>query len=67
MQKINIKFFNGEKSVYRDIVVLKAAAGFLIADKVCNLKNGIIPASQLIDNMKAIEAINNYKKFLSIN
>ena len=36
-----IQLFEGEKSSYRDIVVLNAAAAFCVADSVNNYEEGI--------------------------
>jgi anthranilate phosphoribosyltransferase len=44
---------NGEKNAYRDIAVLNAAAGLLLADKVKSLKEGAEMAAAAIDSGKA--------------
>lgn len=47
----------GEKSAYRDAVLLNAAAALLVADKVSNLKDGAKLAAQSIDSGAAKEKI----------
>lgn len=48
----------GEKSAYRDIVLMNAAAGLYVAGKVCSYEDGIALASETIDNGKALAALN---------
>ncbi len=48
-----LELFSGEKTPYRDIVLLNAAAAFIIADKVDNLKAGVELGARLIDEGKA--------------
>ena len=48
---------NGEKSAYRDAVLLNSAAALLVADKVDNLKDGAEMATQSIDSGAAKEKI----------
>lgn len=43
----------GQKGAYRDIVLLNAAASFIIAEKVQNLKEGVSLAEESIDSGKA--------------
>src|SRR5436190_2643162 len=43
----------GEKGPYRDIVLLNAAAAFLVADKVETLRDGVALAAQVIDDGRA--------------
>ncbi len=46
-----------EASAYRDIVLLNAAAAFLVADKVETLKEGIALAAAVIDDGRARHAL----------
>ncbi len=51
---------DGEKSAYRDAVLLNAAAALLVAGKVDNLKDGVALAATSIDSgaaKKAVEAL----------
>ncbi len=41
---------NGEKSAYRDAVLLNAAAALVVADKVSDLKSGAEMAAVSIDS-----------------
>jgi len=45
--------FDGTPSAYRDIVVLNAAAGLIVAGKAADLKQGADIAAQTIDNGQA--------------
>jgi anthranilate phosphoribosyltransferase len=47
----------GERSAYRDIVTMNAAAAFLVADKVETLREGIAVAAQSIDDGAAQRAL----------
>ncbi|ESQ89652.1 anthranilate phosphoribosyltransferase [Asticcacaulis sp. AC460] len=47
----------GEKGAYRDIVLLNAAAAFLVGDKAETLKDGIALAAETIDSGKALQAL----------
>lgn len=51
------RLLDGEKSAYRDIVLLNAAAAFLVADKVETLAEGIAMAATAIDNGAAKAAL----------
>lgn len=48
---------NGKKSAYRDIVMLNAAAAFLVADKVETLREGVELAAEVIDDGRARAAL----------
>ena len=48
---------DGEKSAYRDAVLLNSAAALLIADRVSDLKQGVEMATQSIDSGAAKEKI----------
>ncbi|MDP1618512.1 anthranilate phosphoribosyltransferase [Phenylobacterium sp.] len=47
----------GETGAYRDIVALNAAAAFLVADKVETLSEGVALARQVIDDGRALTAL----------
>jgi len=47
----------GEKGAYRDIVLLNAAAAFLVADKVETLRDGVELAGEVIDDGRAQAAL----------
>jgi anthranilate phosphoribosyltransferase len=47
----------GEKGPYRDIVLLNAAAAFLVADRVETLKEGVELAAEIIDDGRAQKAL----------
>ena len=48
---------DGKKSAYRDIVMLNAAAAFLVADKVETLREGVELAAEVIDDGRAKGAL----------
>jgi anthranilate phosphoribosyltransferase len=48
---------DGKKSAYRDIVMLNAAAAFLVADKVETLREGVELAAEVIDDGRATGAL----------
>lgn len=48
---------NGEKNAFRDIVVLNAAAGLVVADRARDLKEGAEMAAAAIDNGAAAERL----------
>jgi anthranilate phosphoribosyltransferase len=48
---------DGQKSAYRDIVMLNAAAAFLVADKVETLREGVELASAVLDDGRAQAAL----------
>ncbi len=56
---------DGEKSAYRDAVLLNAAAALLIADKVSNLPDGVAMAAQSIDSGAALKCIQLLAKITS--
>jgi anthranilate phosphoribosyltransferase len=47
------RLLEGEKGAYRDIVVLNAAAAFIVSGKVDSLRDGAQMAAELIDEGKA--------------
>ena len=47
----------GQKSAYRDIVMLNAAAAFLVADKVETLREGVELAAAVLDDGRAQAAL----------
>lgn len=50
---------NGQTGAYRDIVLLNAAAAFLVADKVETLREGVELAGQVIDDGRALGALDS--------
>jgi anthranilate phosphoribosyltransferase len=48
---------SGEKSAYRDIVLLNAAAALLVADRAADLKEGAAIAAAVIDDGRAARAL----------
>jgi anthranilate phosphoribosyltransferase len=48
---------NGERSAYRDVVLLNAAAAFLVAERVETLHEGIERAAWSIDEGRALSAL----------
>ncbi len=48
---------NGKTGAYRDIVLLNAAAAFLVADRVETLREGVELAGQVIDDGRALGAL----------
>ena len=48
---------NGNTGAYRDIVLLNAAAAFLVGDKVETLREGVELAGQVIDDGRALVAL----------
>jgi len=56
---------DGEKSAYRDAVLLNAAAALMVADKVTNLKDGAVMAAQSIDSGAAKQKIEELAKLTS--
>lgn len=47
------KLLDGAKGPYRDIVLLNAAAAFIVADKVENLQEGVVLGAEMLDSGKA--------------
>jgi anthranilate phosphoribosyltransferase len=47
----------GDKSAYRDAVLLNSAAALVVADKAINLKQGVEIAAESIDSGKAKEKL----------
>jgi anthranilate phosphoribosyltransferase len=48
---------DGQKSAYRDIVMLNAAAAFLVADRVETLREGVELAGTVLDDGRARAAL----------
>jgi anthranilate phosphoribosyltransferase len=48
---------NGDKSAYRDVVLLNSAAGLMIADKCESLKEGVVLAVEAIDSGAAMSKL----------
>ena len=51
------RLLDGEKGAYRDVVLLNAAAAFLIGDKVETLREGVELATAVIDDGRARAAL----------
>ncbi len=51
------RLLDGEKGAYRDVVLLNAAAAFLIGDKVETLRDGVDLAAAVIDDGRAKRAL----------
>ena len=51
------RLLDGEKGAYRDVVLLNAAAAFLIGDKVETLREGVELAAAVIDDGRAKAAL----------
>jgi anthranilate phosphoribosyltransferase len=52
------RLLEGESGPYRDIVALNAAAAFLVADRVETLTDGVDLACQVLDDGRALLALN---------
>ncbi|HVI50276.1 MAG TPA: anthranilate phosphoribosyltransferase [Candidatus Sulfotelmatobacter sp.] len=48
-----LRLLSGEKSAYRDIVLLNAAAALVVADKAADLQDGVALAAAAIDDGRA--------------
>ena len=61
------KYFNGEKSARRDIIVLNSAAGIYIGGKADSYKEAVEIAKQTIDSGNVMDKVNEFvaetKKF----
>ena len=55
----------GQRGAYRDIVLLNAAAAFLVADKVETLREGVDLAAQSIDTGAALRALETLVRITS--
>ncbi|NRP11531.1 Anthranilate phosphoribosyltransferase [Aliiroseovarius sp. xm-m-379] len=56
---------NGEKSAYRDAVLLNAAAALVVADKVGDLKDGAALAAESLDSGEALRRIETLARVTS--
>ncbi|KPN63154.1 anthranilate phosphoribosyltransferase [Aliiroseovarius crassostreae] len=56
---------NGEKSAYRDAVLLNAAAALVVADKAGDLKDGAALAAESIDSGEALRRIETLARVTS--
>ena len=52
------RLLEGETGAYRDIVTLNAAAAFLVGERVETLREGVELASQVLDDGRALNALN---------
>lgn len=57
-----VDLLNGKSGAYRDIVLLNAAAGLIVAGKVSDLKQGTKLAAESIDNGHALAVLNKLKE-----
>lgn len=57
-----LEFLSGEKSAYRNIVLLNAALALMVVGKAKNIDEGILIAAQAIDSGKAKMILNKIKK-----
>ena len=60
--KIVLGVLNGEKSPFREAVVMNAAVGFYVADKCSTILDGKALAEESIDAQKALQALETLKK-----
>jgi anthranilate phosphoribosyltransferase len=51
------QLLNGKRGAYRDVVILNAAAAFLVAERVETLSEGVSLAAQTIDAGRALAAL----------
>jgi anthranilate phosphoribosyltransferase len=56
---------SGETGPYRDIVLLNAAAAFLVAERVETLREGVALAAATIDNGRASAALDKLVEITS--
>jgi anthranilate phosphoribosyltransferase len=60
--KIFLGILNGDKSAKRDVVLLNAAAGLIVAEKAENFEDGIKMAAEAIDNDNALKKFEELKR-----
>jgi anthranilate phosphoribosyltransferase len=60
---ISLKILRGEQGFKRDIVLINAAAGLVVADKVANLADGLVMAADSIDSGAALGKLEALKLF----
>ena len=60
-----IALLDGAEGAYRDAVLLNAAAALMVADKVDNLKDGVVLARESIDGGKAKQAVEKLARITS--
>ena len=60
--RIFLEILNGKKSAKRDIVLLNAAAGLIVAGKVKTFEEGIKMAMEAIDNGNALKKFEEFKR-----
>jgi len=61
------KLLNGEKSAYRDAVLLNSAAAFVISGKATDMKEGVQLGQESIDSKKALSKIVELAKITKID
>lgn len=57
-----MRLLAGEKSAYRNIVLLNAAAGFIIAEKAASLAEGVALAEESLQKGLAAKALETFKR-----
>jgi len=60
--KIFLEILHGKKSQKRDVVLLNAAAGLIVAGKTKTFENGITLAMEAIDNGNALKKFDEFKR-----
>lgn len=60
--EILLKIFQGEKSPRRDLILINAAAAFVLAGKATSFKNGVEVAAATIDSGLTMELLNRKKR-----
>jgi anthranilate phosphoribosyltransferase len=61
--KILLEIFEGVRSLRRDVVLLNAAAVFLVARKATDLKEGLKMAEDSIDSGRAMKKLQEFIRF----
>ena len=62
-----IAVFEGLKNAYYDIITLNSGLGFLLADKVTDLQEGVILARELIDSKKALQKLHQMQNIVTLH
>ncbi|MBI4546586.1 MAG: anthranilate phosphoribosyltransferase [Ignavibacteriae bacterium] len=60
---IALKVLQGEKGPHRDVVIVNAAFGLLVAGKVRTVQEGVSIAAESIDSGKALKKLSDLKAF----
>ncbi|MBI5391212.1 anthranilate phosphoribosyltransferase [Candidatus Woesearchaeota archaeon] len=59
---IIMRIFSGERSARREVVILNAAAGFMVAGKAKDFKEGMRMAAAVIDSGAALEKVETLRR-----